>query len=473
MHCVSWLLLSNVRVPGFEETEMRRGSKEVFIYASGWSTSNEPVVFNLDLGTVGIGGGDVRAVSNTIEVVSNRIRVITSSRNLTPIYLGQHQASAHFVIGTDLPTVVAAFAAITGNSPTLLGTIDITLSALSSATNIERLEHCTELLFQKSGSDWMITRTRLADSLENHSVEFADPFTAGSAQIAALQTVISNCVLGEQDVGVLVSGGVDSGLVAALIAATGTSCTAYTLGTPWGNEFSEAFEMSTSLGLRLCEITLTADQIVAALSATVRAFGHGDPEAVAIGVAITAFCQGTNSPLLLLTGYGSDLINSGMATEADIRGDIQINVRRAVHRTRYSSELTGTAARANGYKLVHPYWDEQVLEVALRTDAAVKCAFGREKGHLRLAAECFLPRTVAWRRKTAIHHGNGLGANLEVLIDSHTGVHLSAKRVYRAMLIEQIKSAMVCPQTPLPGHEVYERAVATVAYTHQSYKKLL
>ncbi len=469
MHCVPWLLLSNIRVPGFEETEMQLGFKAVYIYSSGWSALNEPLVFNLDLGTTDLAEGDVvKAVSNTIEIEHNRIRVVTSSRNLTPVYLGQHKPNSHFVVGTDLPTVVAAFAAITGHSPTLSDTVGITISALSAATDVERIEHCTELLFQKSKSDWMITRTHLTDSLEDHSVDFADPLIAGSAQIAALQNVISDYVLSKQNVGVLVSGGVDSGLVAALLAATGTSCTAYTLGTPWGNEFAEASEMSTAVGLPLCKISLTTDQILAALSATVRAFGHGDPEAVAIGVAITAFCQDPNKPLLLLTGYGSDLINSGMATEADIQGDIQINVRRAVHRTRYSSEFTVVAARANGYRLVHPYWDERVLDVALRTDAAVKCAFGREKGHLRLAAERFLPKTVAWRKKTAIHHGNGLGANLEVLIDSHTGVQLSAGKVYRAILIEHIKSAMICPQIQLPGHEVYERAVATVTCIHQS-----
>ncbi|MCM0593485.1 MAG: asparagine synthase-related protein [Gloeotrichia echinulata DEX184] len=446
----------------------------IHVYASGWFALNEPAVFDLDLGTADTARSDVvRPGSNIIEVEPNQIRVVTSSRNLTPIYLGRDQASTQFVVGTDLPTVAAALTTITGNSPELSDEIGIMLSSSSSVRGIERIEHCTEILFRKSGSDWKITRNRLADPLKKHPVEFVDSLTSGTAQISALRTVIDECVLGKQDVGVLVSGGVDSGLVAALLAVTGVPCTAYTLGTPWGDEFSEAFEMTTSIGLSLCRISLSADEIVAALPATVRAFGHGDPETVAIGVAITAFCQvANNKPLLLLTGYGSDLINSGMSTEADIQGDIETNVLRAVHRTRYSSEFTATAARANGYRLVHPYWDNRVLEVALRTNAAVKCAFGREKGHLRLAAERFLPSAVAWRKKIAIHHGNGLAANLEALIDSHTGVNSSAGQVYRAMLIEQIRSAVTNPHAALPGHEVYERAVAVVGYTHKSHKKL-
>lgn len=481
MHFTPWLLFSNVRIPNFEETKANSNTLSIHVYAFNWLSSNETylyssktAVFNLDSGTVDASKRNTtKAGFNFVEVEPDQIRLVTSSRNITPVYLWQNKANLRFVFGTDLPTVMAAVASIRSAPPVLLELDSITLSSSSSARGIERIKHCTEVLFRQETTGWNLMRTYFTDPIDRYRTEVFDPLEAGTAQIETLQTVINEYITCEESISVLVSGGVDSGLVAALLAETRRPCRAYTLGTPWGNEFSEALEMAVSVGIPIHKIMLSADEILAAIPATVRAFGHGDPETISIGVAITAFCQTMNKPMLLLTGYGSDLINSGMATEADSHGDIEVNVRRAVHRTRYTSEFTATAARACSCKLVHPYWDERVLSIAFRTDASAKYAFGREKGHLRLAAEQYLPNAVAWREKIAIHHGNGIKANLEALIDSHTRINESAEKVYQSMLIEQAKVAITNPQVQVSGYELYKRAIANVASAHKQSKKKL
>ncbi len=110
-----------------------------------------------------------------------------------------------------------------------------------------------------------------------------------------------------------------------------------------------------------------------------------------------------------------------------------------------------------------PYWDLPVLRTALDTCPSVKTIRNREKGHLRLAAEQWLPTEAAWRKKTAIHHGNGLGSALAQLIDATTGQSDSAAMLYRQILIVQLEQAMRTPLVPLPAEEILDRSLQSIA----------
>ncbi|MBM7773965.1 hypothetical protein JOD54_004169 [Actinokineospora baliensis] len=446
-----WLVVANHPVPGFEETLAFGG---VRVYASGCAPAG--TTFAVEPG------------GTAIHFDVDRVRVQVSERNTTPVYFALDQTTGRFVLGTDLPTTAAASAALTGESAVLRADLGVHSGSDSAVVGVSRLTHLADLDLRLESGTWRCSHTRRADP-EQPAIRFHDAAAAGEAQVDALRLAIADALAteAEGEAGVLVSGGVDSGLVAALVARTGTPATAYTIGTEWGDEYDHAAEAAQAVGLDLRRTALRAEDIVEGLPTTVRAFGHCEPETIAIGVALAAFCRGGYArERLLFTGYGSDLLNSGMATTDEIDGDIGAKVRAAVDRTRYSSEFTRALGSERGYLLTHPYWHPGVLDVALATDPAVKSFRGREKGHLRLAARALLPEDVAWRRKTAIHHGNGLGANLAHLIDAHIGIPGSAPLLYRALLTEQIATAANNPLAPLLGHDAYHRAVATVARGH-------
>jgi asparagine synthetase B (glutamine-hydrolysing) len=462
-----WLLVSTRPVPGFEATLSSAVDGPALVYSAG--AFDALAGCGLAVSVTSTDDEDDGA-DTTIVVGSDTVRVRVSQQNTTPVYLAADPAGGHILIGDDLPVTAAALAAVTGVPADLRSSTFIHHGPESSVRGVRRLEHGTDLVLQRVDGAWQCRVTRRPEVPLDVPIRFRDPLTAGRAQIEALRTAIHGALAAEPAAGVLVSGGVDSGVVAALLAETGKPATAYSIGTAWGNEFEHAQDTAAATGLALRHVRLSEEDIEQALPATVRAFGHGDPEAVAIGVALTAFCEGAHAQeRLLLTGYGSDLVNSGMATTDEIDGDIGAKVRDAMHRTRYSSEFTSTAAARRGYRMFHPYWHPGVLDAALATDPAAKAFRGREKGHLRLAAGELLPDVVAWRSKTAIHHGNGLGANLARLIDSHTGVADSAAAVYRAMLAHQIDAAAQDPSAHPSGGAVYEQAVeAVVRANHDS-----
>lgn len=452
-----WLLLSSRPLAHFESASSPLPASAFHCYTSAWSIpatqadSRDPDCLRLSV------GGD-----NLIDVQGDRLTVTTSSRNLTALYWSADH-HGNFILSTDLLVAASAWMSLTDCQLGVREDAGVYPDDRSSIHGIGRLLHSSRLDVVLHGNQVRIGRDAMQDSLAQQTARYDDALLAGQAQIDALQQSIACHLQRPAKVAALVSGGVDSGLVAALLAAQCPNFEAFSIGTPWGDEFDDAQQLADALGRPLNRVELDPQSILLALPQTVRAFGHPQSQAIEIGVAITAFCRQLKEGRMIFTGYGSDLINSGMATGDGLAEDIRNSIAVEVNKTRYSSELTDIAARACGSELVHPYWDLPVLRAALDTCPSVKTTRGREKGHLRLAAEQWLPTEVAWRKKTAIHHGNGLGAALSQLIDDTTRQSASAPALYRQLLATQLDQAVRAPLTPLDAAEVLDRSLHSLA----------
>lgn len=454
-----WLLVSSRPLAAFEPASLPMAGAAFHAYATAWP---EPACAgSLDaLGRPAMHWNV--GMDNAVELQGNRLLITTGSRNATPLY-GCADHHGNFVVSSDLLMAASAWTALTDRQLGVSEDAGIWLDERSSIHGIGRLPHSTRLNVTLQGRQAHVLREATEDVLAAQSARYDDALLAGQAQITALQLGIGKHLQRAGKVAALVSGGVDSGLVAALLAAQCPDFEAFSIGTPWGNEFDDAQQLADALGRPLNRVELDPQSILMALPQTIRAFGHPQAQAVEIGVAITAFCRQLQEGRLIFTGYGSDLINSGLATGDGLAEDIRAAIAREVDKTRYSSELSSLAALANGSQLAHPYWDLAVLRTALDTCPSVKTARGREKGHLRLAAERWLPEQAAWRKKTAIHHGNGLGTALAQLIDSTTGQRASAPALYRQILATQLDQAIRAPLAPLSAQDVLDRSLHSLA----------
>lgn len=460
MNTQPWLLLSSRPLTQFEDAQLPLLASAFHAYASAWPLPalGEPMDALGRPSTRLTVGGD-----NLIEVQGNRLSVLTSSRNMTPLYWSADH-HGNFIVSTDLLIAASAWVSLTDCQLAVREAAGVQPDERSSIHGINRLAHSSHLQVALHGNQTRIEQRATQDDLALQSARYDDALLAGQAQIEALQASIAGHLQRPGKVAALVSGGVDSGLVAALLAAQHPTLEAFSIGTPWGNEFDDAQQLADALGRPLNRVELDPQAILLALPQTIRAFGHAQAQAVEIGVAITAFCRQLESGRLIFTGYGSDLINSGLATADGLADDIRNRIAVEVNKTRYSTELTGIAAQAYGSELVHPYWDLPVLRAALDTCPSVKTARGREKGHLRLAAEQWLPTEAAWRKKTAIHHGNGLGTALAPLIDATTQQTASAAALYRQMLVTQLDQAIRAPLAPLCAEAVLDHALHSLTH---------
>ena len=458
-----WLLVSSHPFAALEAVSLKTAGSAFQAYAADWPA---PIC----TGVLDVLGRPAThwsvGMDNFIEIQGNRVLIDTGSRNSTPLYwCADHRGN--FVASTDLLMAASAWVSLTDCQLQVRDNAGIWLDDRSSIHGIHRLPHSTRLSVTLQGRQARVIHETREDALARQRERYEDALLAGQAQIAALQLSIGEHLQrAGSKVAALVSGGVDSGLVAALLEKQCPDFEAFSIGTPWGNEFDDAQQLANALGRPLNRVELEPKSIMLALPQTIRAFGHPQAQAMEIGVAITAFCRQLQEGRLIFTGYGSDLINSGLATGDGLAEDIRAAIALEVNKTRYSSELTSLAAQANGSRLVHPYWDLSVLRTALDTSPDVKTARGREKGHLRLAAERWLPKQAAWRKKTAIHHGNGLGTALAQLIDDTTGQRDSAPALYRQILSTQLDQAIRAPLAPLSAEDILERSLHALDQRH-------
>ncbi|WCT05866.1 asparagine synthase C-terminal domain-containing protein [Rhodococcus qingshengii] len=226
----------------------------------------------------------------------------------------------------------------------------------------------------------------------------------------ALRYEIRQIVARRRPLRLLLSGGVDSGLLASHLREEQADVVALTLRTPWGNEIEGAACTANHVGIPLEIIDLTAEELEAAIPRCMRLLQTSDAEIISIHLLITiAFELAAARGADLVTGLGSDLLNArsdvGMAnTSSDIGERI---------RATSASGLMSTAEYDSGPQIFHPYWSPYMIHTQLSVPAALKKSEGIDKYYLRRLASYRLPHTTAYGEKVAIQEGSGLVQGLE------------------------------------------------------------
>jgi asparagine synthetase B (glutamine-hydrolysing) len=94
-----------------------------------------------------------------------------------------------------------------------------------------------------------------------------------------------------REIATLLSGGIDSGAVTTFAVLVGPDVTAYSAGSPWGNEHEQAAELAGFLGIRHVQIDFSVEELLAAAPASMRALGTAEQERVDIALTITALLR--------------------------------------------------------------------------------------------------------------------------------------------------------------------------------------
>jgi asparagine synthetase B (glutamine-hydrolysing) len=244
-----------------------------------------------------------------------------------------------------------------------------------------------------------------------------DPATAARMLLGTLTAALEEATAPGTSAAVLLSGGIDSGTVTTLAHRLGRDVHAFTAGSPWGSESAEAAELAEFLGIPHTSLDLSAGELIRAVPQAISILGTAAPEKVDIALTVVALLRtGLVGPKVVLTGYGSDLINLGLpVSPGQDRAALLDGLIDGVDETRYSGELTPLLGLTFGKVLVHPFWHPRVLSAAFAADPLCKVSGGREKGHLRAAMAGLVPPWVAWREKMAMHHGSGPQGRLDRL----------------------------------------------------------
>ncbi len=226
-------------------------------------------------------------------------------------------------------------------------------------------------------------------------------------------------MMADVPVGVFLSGGLDSSIVAAILAreaAPGQTIRSFAAGTAGSSDLAAARVVAERLGLEHHERVYDDDDVVAVLPDVVRAIESYEPSLVRSAVPNYLLAElAARHVKVVLTGEGADELFAGyhhfreMAPE-DLRTALVTGLETLHH---LNLQRCDRVTMAYGLEARVPFLARDMLAVAQRipldwkllgADDQVKA---QEKALLREAFEGWLPEEILWRRKEQFGDGSG------------------------------------------------------------------
>lgn len=235
-------------------------------------------------------------------------------------------------------------------------------------------------------------------------------------------------MMGDVPVGVLLSGGLDSSVVAAIAARwcarRGTRLQTFAVGTEDSGDLTAARQVAAYLDTEHFERIYTADDAVAVVPEVIRALEHYDPALLHSSVANYLLAQlASQHTKVVLTGEGADEIFAGYHYLHRFRrdDDLHAELQRAL-RTLHCLNLQrcDRTTMAFGLEGRVPFLDTELIALAMRIPIVLRRPDfgGREKYLLRMAFDGWLPHDVLWRRKAQFGDGSGMSGVLRSRMSS-------------------------------------------------------
>ena len=225
----------------------------------------------------------------------------------------------------------------------------------------------------------------------------------------ALVSAVKSQVQGE-DVAVAFSGGLDSGLVAAIAKEHARSVTLYTSGKDNSYDVVMAQEMSEKLGLPWLHIPLNEDNIEARLREMISITGTSSPLTLSFELPLFFVCR-TVREKYVLSGQGSDELFAGYSKYIGLSVEELDRMRKADMGKLISSTIPHETKVADhfGRKVLYPYMDPLVtMQVnAMDLKELIPTDQDHRKMLLRQVATNLGYPFIAEKKKKAAQYGSG------------------------------------------------------------------
>lgn len=230
-------------------------------------------------------------------------------------------------------------------------------------------------------------------------------------------------------VGVLLSGGVDSCLIAKLVCdiafGLGMKVIAYTAGLPNSPDVKFAQEFAKGLGIKHEIKTLSIDEVERYIPKVIEAIEDSDFVQVETGIGLYAAINMArqNGIMVIFSGQGPDELWGGYNWYPDVLGK---DGRQELCRRMWDDftradietlDRENKIAMAHDVELLFPYLDIEVVNVAMSVASELKVT--SEEDHLgkhphrQLAIKMGIAEKYANREKFAIQHGTGIHGVLD------------------------------------------------------------
>ncbi len=256
--------------------------------------------------------------------------------------------------------------------------------------------------------------------------DFAARGEARAAIREALVTAVRERMMGDVPVGVFLSGGLDSSIVAAIMAreaAPGVVVPSFAAGTPESSDLAAARIVAEHVGLDHHELVYSDEEAIDVLPTVVAATESYEPSLIRSAVPNYLLAAlAAQHVKVVLTGEGADELFAGYHHLRDLEQealhDALVEGVKALHNL--NLQRCDRVTMAHGLEARVPFLAREMLAVAQRVPIVWKQLGeeGQEKALLREAFEGWLPAEVLWRRKEQFGEGSGTMDLMSRCIDS-------------------------------------------------------
>jgi asparagine synthase (glutamine-hydrolysing) len=252
--------------------------------------------------------------------------------------------------------------------------------------------------------------------------EFESREQAVAAVREAVVGAVRERMMADVPLGVFLSGGLDSSIVAAVMAreaSPGTLIRSFSAGTPDSPDLVAARRVAAHLGLEHHERVYTDDEVLEVLPDVVRATESYEPSLIRSAVPNYLLSElAARHVKVVLTGEGADELFAGYHHLRGLPPDrLREELVRGVDLLHHLNlQRADRVSMAHSLEARVPFLALEVLAVAQRVPVEWKLLGedghpqAQEKALLREAFAGWLPEDVLWRRKEQFGDGSGTAA---------------------------------------------------------------
>lgn len=222
-----------------------------------------------------------------------------------------------------------------------------------------------------------------------------------------LRSAIRRMVEG-RDVAVAFSGGLDSGIVAAITKEYAHSVKLYTAGVKDAYDVLESRDIAAKLGLEWEHILISEEDLEDCIRDMIGVTGTVNPITLSFEIPLY-YVSKTVKEEFIIGGQGADELFAGYSKYVGLPEDEFRDLREA-DMARLFNETLGHERMVSehfGKTVLYPYLDKEVMDVIGKIDMADLIPGDVRKENLRKVAEIIGQPEVAAKKKKAAQYGSG------------------------------------------------------------------
>ena len=276
-----------------------------------------------------------------------------------------------------------------------------------------------------------------------------------------IQCVHERLATTERDIGFLLSGGLDSSLIASIAARKLGKINTFSIGLKGSPDLEAARKVAKYLNSNHTEVTFTTEEGISHVNDVIYSLESYDTTTVRASTPMWLLCkyikEHTNCRYIF-SGEGSDEILGGYlyfhnAPSTDEFALENMRRLRLIHQ--FDGLRADRCAGAHGLDLIVPFLDKKFIDVCMKMNQRKKRG-GMEKRVLREAFEGYLPDEILWRQKDGMSDAVGTS-----WVD---GIKMSAETTVSDSEFMEIRNKSVYHNTPLTKEEALYRKIFWTYY---------